>query len=67
MRELLRSKRIQQAVGIAVMLVIVILIASKGFCDVSMLLEEEPNDFWRALARYLLDNLAGGGGSWRGL
>jgi len=67
MRKASRIERFQQAAGIAVMLVIALVIATKGFADVAMFLEEDANDFWRALARYFLDNLAGGGGTWRDL
>lgn len=60
-----KGRRIQQILGVFVMLVIVLVIAAKGFNEISALLENEPHDFWRALAKYFLSNLAGGGGEWR--
>ena len=55
-----KGGRLQQVVGIAVMLVIWSMIVSKGYTDISLLLVYESDDFWRALARYFLSNLAGG-------
>ena len=57
--------RFQQVLGILIMLVIVLVIATKGFSDVSHIARESPDDFWRSLARYFLGNMAGGGGDWR--
>lgn len=57
--------RVQQVLGILVMLVIVLVIAMKGFTDVSLIARESPDDFWRSLARYFLSNMAGGDGDWR--
>ncbi|NIM27272.1 MAG: hypothetical protein GTO67_00640 [Gammaproteobacteria bacterium] len=62
MSKLTRTARLQQALGIAVMLAIWLTIASKGFDDLSMLAETQPHDIWRALARYFLDNMAAGAG-----
>ena len=55
-----KGGRLQQVVAIAVMLVIWAVIVSKGYTDISLLLLHESDDFWRALARYFLGNLAGG-------
>jgi hypothetical protein len=55
-----KSGRIQQALAIVVMITIWLMITTKGFSDISILLQNEPDDFWRALAKYLLKNLAGG-------
>jgi hypothetical protein len=52
--------RLQQVLAIAVMLVIWSVIVSKGYTDISLLLVEEPDDFWRALVKYFLSNMAGG-------
>jgi hypothetical protein len=60
-----RSVKIRQVLGILVMLVIVIVIATKGFNDIRVIAREDPDDFWRALGQYLLNNLAAGGGDWR--
>jgi len=60
-----RGVKIRQVLGILVMLVIVIVIATKGFGDIRVIAREQPDDFWRALGQYLLGNLAGGGGDWR--
>ena len=57
--------KIRQVLGILVMLVIVIVIAFKGFGDITVIAREEPDDFWLTLTRYFLSNLAGGGGDWR--
>jgi hypothetical protein len=46
------------------MCVISAVIVHKAFHDVSALLQQYPDDFWRALAKYALNNLAGGGGDW---
>lgn len=60
-----RRVRILQVLGILVMVVIVVVIASKGISDIGALARDAPDDFWRALARYLLDNLAAGARNWR--
>lgn len=60
-----RGVKIRQVLGILVMLVIVIVIATKGFSDIRVIAREEPDDFWLSLTRYFLGNLAGGGGDWR--
>ena len=59
-----RGVMIRQVLGILVMLVIVIVIATKGFSDIRVIAREEPDDFWLSLTRYFLSNLAGGG-DWR--
>jgi hypothetical protein len=60
MDKVTKRGRLQQVLAIAVMLVIWSVIVSKGYTDVSLLLVEEPDDFWRELAKYFLSNLAGG-------
>jgi hypothetical protein len=57
-----KGRRIQQALAILVMLVIWLMIVTKGFSDIAVLLQSEPDDFWRALAKYFFRNLAGGAG-----
>jgi len=57
--------KIRQVLSILVMLVIAIVIATKGFSDIREIAREQPDDFWRAFGQYLLGNLAGGGGDWR--
>lgn len=57
-----KGGRIQQALAILVMLVIWLMIVTKGFSDISVLVQNEPDDLWRALAKYFLNNLAGGAG-----
>lgn len=54
-----RGKRILQAAAIAFMCFIVLVIANKATTDISLLLEHYPDDFWRALAQYLIGNMAG--------
>ena len=56
------DKRILQALGIGVMLIIWLMIGTKGFSDIADLVHKEPDDFWRALVKYFLSNLAGGEG-----
>jgi hypothetical protein len=34
----------------------------KGFTDIIVVIQENPDDFWRALFKYFMDNLAGGEG-----
>ena len=57
-----KGGRVQQVLAIAVMLVIWMMIVTKGYTDISLLLVHESDDFWRALIRYFLSNLAGGAG-----
>ena len=57
-----KGGRLQQVIGIAVMLVISLMIVDKGYNDISILLEYERDDFWRALIKYFLSNMAGGAG-----
>jgi hypothetical protein len=34
----------------------------KGFTDILVLIQENPDDFWRALFKYFMANFAGGEG-----
>ena len=54
-----RIKRILQVVAIAVMCFIALVIVNKGATDISFLMQHYPDDFWRALAQYLIGNMAG--------
>lgn len=62
MAKITKAGRLLQILAILAMLVIWLMIVSKGFSDISSLMQNEPDDFWRALAKYLLKNLAGGEG-----
>ena len=62
-----KGAKVQQALGILVMAVIVAVIATKGFTDISLIAHEAGGDFWRSLVRYFLSNMAGGGGDWRSM
>ena len=55
-------KRILQALAIICICLMLFIIYHKGFADISVVIQENPDDFWRALFRYFMDNLAGGGG-----
>jgi uncharacterized membrane protein len=55
-------KRILQAVAILCLCIILFIIYHKGFTDILVLIQENPDEFWRALFRYFMDNLAGGEG-----
>jgi hypothetical protein len=55
------GKRILQFFAIACLCFIMSVIAHKGFNDISLLAREHPDDFWIALGRYFLDNMAGKG------
>lgn len=46
-------------------LAIRLMILAKGFSDITDRVQKEPDDFRLTLAKYLLSNLAGGGGEWR--
>lgn len=52
-----KGGRLQQVIGIAVMVVIWSMIVTKGYTDISWLLVNEPDDFWRALVKYFLSNM----------
>ena len=62
MGKVTKTSRLQQVLGIGVMVAIWIMIVTKGYGDLSILLETRPGDFWRALAQYFLSNMAGGAG-----
>jgi hypothetical protein len=54
-------KTLVQVLAIACLAAILLVILHKGYVDVSRLAQEHSGaDFWRALARHLLRNLAGG-------
>lgn len=55
-----RSRRILQAAAILFMCFIALVIIDKGITDISVFMHNNPDDFWRALAKYLIGNLAGG-------
>lgn len=60
MIKLTTGGRFQQVLAIAVMLVIWLTIVTKGYGDITLLLQNEPDDFSRALVKYFLGNMAGG-------
>ena len=62
-----KGAKIQQVLGILVMVVMVVVIATKGFTDISLIARDAGDDFWRSLVRYFLSNMAGGGGDWRSI
>jgi hypothetical protein len=57
-----RAGRALQAVGIAFGALILGMIIHKGYSDISLLADQHSGwEFWEALARYFIGNLAGGG------
>jgi hypothetical protein len=56
------TKRILQIVGILCICLMFSVIIHKGFNDISALIQKNTGDFWRALVRYFISNLAGGKG-----
>lgn len=58
MRE--KLKTLAQVLAILMLAGMVFMVLHKGHADMSALAREHPGDgFWRALARYVLRNLAG--------
>jgi len=51
------TKRIPQVLAILCICFICLIIIHKGLTDISALIQEHPDDFWRALGRYLIGNL----------
>ena len=51
------GKRILQVLAILCIYLILFIIIYKGFTDISVLIQENPDDFWRALGRYFIGNL----------
>jgi hypothetical protein len=56
------GKRILQILAILCICLILVIIYHKGLTDILVLIQENPDDFLRALLRYFMDNLAGGEG-----
>jgi len=56
------GKRILQVLAILCLCIILFIINYKGFTEIIVVIQENPDDFWRALFRYFMDNLAGGEG-----
>ena len=61
------TSRILQVLAIFCMCLMWFMIIDKGLSDLSVLVQEHPDDFWRALAKYLIGNMAEGADdvSWR--
>jgi hypothetical protein len=55
-------KRILQVLAILCLCMMLFIIYHKGFTDILVLIQENPDEFWRALFRYFMSNLAGGNG-----
>ena len=55
-------KRILQVLAILCLCIMLFIIYHKGFNDILVLIHENPDEFWRALFRYFMGNLAGGEG-----
>jgi hypothetical protein len=62
-----KGRRLQQVLGIAVMIAIWIMIVTKGYTDISWLWVTEADDFWRALAKYFLNNMVPPGAGEQGM
>ena len=56
------GKRILQVLAIVCLCIILLIINYKEFTDILVLIQENPDDFWRALFKYFMDNLVGGEG-----
>ncbi len=56
------GKRILQVLAILCICLMLFIIYYKGFTDILVLIQENPDDFWRALFKYFMANFAGGEG-----
>ena len=56
------GKRILQVLAILCICILLFILYHKGFTDILVLIQENPDDFLRALFKYFMDNLAGGEG-----
>jgi len=56
------GERILQILAILCLGIMLFIICYKGFTDILVLIKENPDDFWCALFRYFMGNLAGGEG-----
>jgi len=54
--------RILQVLAIFCICIMLFIIYYKGLTDILALIQENPDDLWRALFRYFMGNLAGGEG-----
>jgi hypothetical protein len=55
-----RFKTVLQVIAILMLAGIVAMVLHKGYADMAALAEQNPGgSFWKALARYVLRNLAG--------
>ena len=50
--------RAGQLFGITLICLMYYAIASKGYHDISYIIQNSPGDFWRSFASYILTNLA---------
>ena len=56
------GKRMLQVIAVGLGAVILGMIIHKGYNDISLLADQHSGwEFWEALARYFIGNLAGGG------
>jgi len=55
-----KGERIQQVSGILFLSLMYFVIIERGFNDISALIQNNPEDFWRALGKYIIGNLARG-------
>ena len=56
-----RSKTVLQVLAILMLAGIVLILLHKGYADMTQLARDHPGGgFWKALARYIFRNLAGG-------
>ena len=53
------ARQLLQITAIICLVIIMSMIFYKGYSDISVLIEENPDDFWRDLCEYLINNLAG--------
>ena len=56
------GKRVLQVIAVALGALLIGMIIHKGFGDISLIADRHSGwEFWEALARYFIGNLAGGG------
>lgn len=53
-------KTMLQVLAILMLAGIGLVLLHKGYADMTQLARDNPGDFWKALARYVFRNLAGG-------
>ena len=56
----MKGDRVMQALGAVSLCLMFFIMMLKGYIDITAIVRANPHDVWRAVVRYIFNNMAGG-------